>query len=434
MILSEYRLYLKKYKFLVLIMYLQITVFLILFGTFVAFLQQLDYESRSLGEIYEGKAVYQLLDNYYDGEKYQDFNSQSDYLIKLKNYYSMLNTSTDFQYLAMFNHHILLEDKGLPLKFVEGYESGGEKHQESINGTVYTAVKSFQMNKKAADFFHLNTSEGTMWGEDDFSNSTNTMSVLLGSSYRKIYQLGEEISIKYYNKPQRVKVIGFLKENSKLFFNNNPEFYLDDYIIIPYREYGNPKSEEDELFQQINYFAMINGFIVTENNTVQTQKMFQRIDAIAKQNAIDYSFIGLNPHFLKYRGLLTTLLENKSLVQSFFFAMIFLNLLIISYIIILQQKRRFPFLFIHFINGATKMELIKMQFLEIGSVFLAAYLSAFIIIDQVLKLGDLKTQFILLLLSIAMSVISCIVPAYKLLYTPFVINHEEEGGRGQNAY
>ncbi|MEC2346261.1 hypothetical protein P9H28_19510, partial [Paenibacillus barengoltzii] len=64
-------------------MYLQITVFLILFGTFVAFLQQLDYESRSLGEIYEGKAVYQLLDNYYDGEKYQDFNSQSDYLIKL---------------------------------------------------------------------------------------------------------------------------------------------------------------------------------------------------------------------------------------------------------------------------------------------------------------------------------------------------------------
>ncbi|AWB46854.1 hypothetical protein DCC85_07260 [Paenibacillus sp. CAA11] len=430
MIIKEYKIFLKKYKLLTFIIYFQITIFLVLFGTFIAFRQQLNYESKSLGEIYDGKAIYQLLDGYYDGEKYQDFNSQSDYLMRLKNYYTMLNTSIDFKYLAMFNHHILLEeDEEIPLKFIEGYENGSKKHQENINGALYTAVKSFQLNEQAADFFHLKVSEGAMLGKNDYSQSNDTMSVLLGSSYKSIFHIGQEVSIRYYNKIQKVKVIGFLEKNSKVFFNNHPEFYLDDYIVIPYREYGNPKLDEDELYQQINYFAMINGFVVTENDTAQTEKMFQRIDTIAKKNGIEYSFIGLNPHFLKYRSLMTTISENKILVQSIFVSIIVLNLCIISYIMVLQQKRRFSYLFVHYINGATKKKLILMQYLEVSGIYLAAYLSTFIIIDQILKLGDMRTQFILLITSIAMSIVSCVIPAYKLLRAPFVIDHEEEGGR-----
>nr|WP_216855827.1 hypothetical protein [Paenibacillus qinlingensis] len=412
-------------------LYLQITLFFIVLGTFIAFVEELDYESKSLQQIYEGKAIFQLLDGYYDGNKYKEFISQPDYLNRLKKYYTELNTTTDFRYLAMFDHHILLKDNGIPQEFIEGYESGSKKHQEKINNTSYTAVKSFQMNKQALEYFGLTTIEGSTWNENDFKES-KIMPVLLGSSYRSVYSIGDETTINYYNKTLTIKITGFLKENSKLYFKNNTEFYLDKYIILPYRDYGDPASKTDELFQQISYFAMINGYIVTDNSPSIIQNMMQRIEAIAKKTSFEnYSFIGLNPHFQKYRGLMTVIQEDKILIQSIFVSTFILNLIIIIIILLLQQKRRLSSFAIHYINGATKIKLVKMLWIEISTILFAAYLTNFIVLDKILKIGDYKTQFYLLLLCITMSLIICILPARQLIFNPITdyLHNEYEGGK-----
>lgn len=122
------------------------------------------------------------------------------------------------------------------------------------------------MNKQVIDFFNLSVSEGSLWNEKAAEDIDGTMPVILGSSYKKLYKIGDVTSINYYNKPFNVKVIGFMKENSKVYFNNNTEFYLDKYFILPYQDLGNPVLENDELFQQISYFAMINGYVVTDND------------------------------------------------------------------------------------------------------------------------------------------------------------------------
>lgn len=428
MTVRELIFYFRKHKFLSLSLYLHLTLFFVILGTFIAFEGELDYESSSLQKIYEGKAIYQLLDGFYDGNKYTDFVSQPDYLSRIKNYYNQLNNTSDFKYLAMFNHHILLKDKGIPEEFIEGYEQGNKKNQTIIDEEAYTPVKSFQMNKQALDYFGLVVEKGDTWDDDDFKDTT-IIPVLLGSSYKNVYSVGDETTINFYRKTFTIQIIGFLKENSKLFFNNNTEFYLDKYIVLPYRDYGDPISKTDELFQQISYFAMVNGYIVTDNSPSQNKIMMQRIEAISKNTSFEgYSFIGMNPHFQKYRGLMIVLQENKILIQSIFVSTFILNLIVIITILLLQQKRRLSSFAIHYINGATKLKLINMLWLEISTILFTAYLTNFIILNEILKIGEIKTQFVLLILCMVMSLIICIIPARKFLLNSMTEYLNNEGG------
>lgn len=110
----------------------------------MAFVNELGYESKSLQQVYEGKAIYQLLDGYYDGDKYKDFVSKPDYLSKLKKYYNQLNEAKDFQYLAMFNHHILLKDERISGEFIEGYEQGNSKPQVEVNNNFLRRLNLFR--------------------------------------------------------------------------------------------------------------------------------------------------------------------------------------------------------------------------------------------------------------------------------------------------
>lgn len=425
--ISELRFYLKKYKLLAFFFYVQTTLFFLMIGTFIIFMDQLNYESKSLQNIYEGKAIYQLLDNYYEGSKYAEFTSQPDYLIRLKKYYIELNTAEDFQYLAMFNHHILLKDEDIHPRFIYNYEQGKQAYQRELENEEFITIKSFQLNKQVIDFFDLNVTEGILLDEEHFKYSSEVMPVLLGSSYREFYEVGDEINIIYYFKSIPVKVIGFLEENSKVYFANQPEFYLDNYILLPYIEYNDPLTGVDEKFQQINYFARINGYVVTDDNPIATQSLFPKIDAIANKASISYSYIGMNPHFHQYRGLMTVLIENKVLVQSIFIFSSVLYFIIINIILLLQQKRRLSFFAIHFINGATKFKLVKMLWAEIGTSLFAGYITSCIIFSQILIIGNLRVYLYLLLTCITMIIISTLFPAYKLLTKPFDFHNEDKG-------
>ncbi|WP_025692793.1 ABC transporter permease [Paenibacillus zanthoxyli] len=428
--IRELGFYLRKHKWFNLFIYVQATLFLMTAGTFVVFWQQLEYESGSLGQIYENKVIRQLLDGYYEGDKYSEFINRPDSLQRLKAYYSGLNTTDDFDYLAMFNHYILLQDEDIPATSVNGYEQGSPKHQETIDGTRFAAVKSFQMNRQAFEFFGVKISKGRGWNEEDFSRSTGTMPVLLGSSYQATYKVGDMTTINYYNSTIRVEVIGFVTENSKVFYSGSPEFYLDDYVILPYRDYRNPVSDEERKFQQIVYFAMINGFVVTDNEPAAVQTAMQRVESIAKKAEIGgYSFIGLNPHFQKYRGLLTVLQQNASLVRFIFIVTTIINALVLAIALTLQQHRRFTYWGVHYLQGANPSSLMTMLWTEIGVVMLTACATSYWLLNRVLVLGSPGSNALLLALSLGISAIVMLFPARQLRRGSSVawMNKESEG-------
>lgn len=226
MILNNLKFYFRKHLILVVILYIQITLFLVSFGTFMTLIKEIDFEGKDLQQIYEGKAIYQLIDGYYDPEDYQKFVSEEGYLTRLKSFYNGLNTASEFQYLAMFNQAIMMEDTKIPSDVYHGYEQGRNKDQIIINNQPYTAVKAFQLNYQAQNFFNLKTSEGHLWNEGDFKNQQSEIPVLLGSEYRNYYKVGDVAQINYYNKLVKIKIIGFLESNSKVFFKIILNFIL----------------------------------------------------------------------------------------------------------------------------------------------------------------------------------------------------------------
>lgn len=62
---------------------------------------------------------------------------------------------------------------------------------------------------------------------------------------------------------------------------------------------------------------------------------------------------------------------------------------------------------------------------------LSAYLTAFLILSQILKIGDPITYVILLLLSFTISIIVCAFPGYQILSNSFLdrIDNENEGDK-----
>ena len=236
MIFKELRLYFKKYKVITVMIYLQVTLILLLLGSFLYFIDSLKYEENGLKETYEGKALYQLIDNYVNEDEEILMNSDNSLEI-VKNYYNNLNSSKNFQYLNINNQAIGLINHDIDDIFKYGYELG--QIPETNNNNI-TPIKSIQINRQAFDFFKIDVSDGVSFSQDDFKFNDNFIPVILGNSYKDIYKVGDILPIEYYLTKFNAKVIGFAKSDSKVLLNGNMDEYLDRYKdkIIAFDGFG----------------------------------------------------------------------------------------------------------------------------------------------------------------------------------------------------
>ena len=156
MIFKELKLYFKKYKVITVMIYLQVTLILLLLGSFLYFVDSLKYEENGLKETYEGKALYQLIDNYVNEDGEILMNSDNSLEI-VKNYYNNLNSSKNFQYLNINNQAIGLINHNIDDISKYGYELG--QIPETNNSNI-TPIKSIQINRQAFDFFKIDVSDG----------------------------------------------------------------------------------------------------------------------------------------------------------------------------------------------------------------------------------------------------------------------------------
>ncbi|RDU21839.1 hypothetical protein [Anaerosacchariphilus polymeriproducens] len=392
MLIKELILFYKRNLNICLFVYIQITIFMVLIGTFYSFIYDLDFENSDMKKMYEDNAIYQMIDNYVDGNEFNKFVVQKDSLSKLKNFYNGLENAESFHYITIANQHLLITDQSIPDKFAYGYANGMEVPSVNVDNKVYKPIKSLQINLNGAKFFNLKAAEGKVWNEEDFVIQ-NTMPIILGDSYHDIYKVGDKLHIKYLEKDINCIVIGFLEKNSKIFYQNNLEFYLDDYILMPMWNYiMQPQSEFEARYQMMNYFNMINGYLVTKNNKNDINRMMQELESISKDASFDgYTFIGYNPHVKKYQDISVILQENKNLIKIILTMSCILNIILILFISYLQYKNERYYYNVFLIQGAKKSFIITLKFLEIMLIVLAAFLTQLYILNHLLKIGEFAT-------------------------------------------
>lgn len=145
--------------------------------------------------------------------------------VKLEDFYNWENNNPAFKYIAYRSGSFHSEDPSIPEEFKQtmlSYSKNGK------NPYVY----KLQVNDEFFKYFSIELSEGRVFEKEDHILSGDTISVILGDKYKKIFKLDDEFEANFYGKKIKCKVIGFLAKNS--FFNDtNIVENLEKHIILP---------------------------------------------------------------------------------------------------------------------------------------------------------------------------------------------------------
>ena len=283
------------------------------------------------------------------------------------------------------------------------------------------------MNEQVCEYFEWNIIKGRAFQKGDFHDHGNVMPVLMGSSYIDTFEVGDRLTAAYYQKEVKIEIIGFLKENTMVYFNGDPEFYLDQYIILPYINYDAPETEFDEWFQKIVYFAMINGYISISSGDVYTQNMMMELEAISEKTGFyNYSFIGSNPNIQQYRGLINVLNKNYDLILSLLVLSFLMHMITLGFQVYMMQERRLHKMAIHYLNGATLKALIKQFLMEILlTVGFAALLGWMVLVH--LKIFYIQIMLVIFVTAIMLIAGISLISIYKLknIELMWMLNQED---------
>ncbi|MBF0776747.1 hypothetical protein BVE84_04845 [Streptococcus azizii] len=289
---------------------------------------------HNLNQMSHGYSRYTLIDTLLEDADFYQFRTDREKLNTLVNFYNSLYQSQGFEFLPTFNQPLFIQsfDKGENFLYSREIDNFNQSTPQPM------AVKSFQISQKAFNFYQLTVEEGEEfdWKNMTLSNLEN-YPIILGHHYRGHYQVGDKLVAGFYTKDVTFEVKGFLPPNSYVYYKGNPEFYLDDYLVVPYPPILAAVGADDFSFEGILYFAMLNSQFVTRLSEGEMLRVIQRYSH--QSGFVDYSIIEVDDFFIKYEQLLSAVTYSRMLLiillvvlsSLFCYLIISLSILILRY-------------------------------------------------------------------------------------------------------
>lgn len=343
----------KSNKLFYLLSVIILSAFLVIVGIFTYLQIGIHTTTKQIQAVYQGKKLYTLIDSLQDADAFSKYRENGTNINRVGQFYNALSSSSDFRFISTFNQPI-------PIRNFRG----GDKFLYSENNP---GVKCFQLNQNSFNFYNLKILNGIDFSWDKVDYKTNKIPVLLGSDYREVYNIGDSLFGNYYSKNYEFVVKGFLAPNSFVYYKGNPEFYLDQYIIIPYPPKCYSVDPSAFLFEGILYFAMINGDIssdVSENNLVN------KLDRIADETGFNqFEIIGLPAFSHRYSEMVSVISNNQLLLSFSIFCILVLVIFIQHGIARILLTRRKDVYKMYWLTGNSTHNLIYIRDVSIPYVF-----------------------------------------------------------------
>ncbi|MBO0422583.1 hypothetical protein [Enterococcus plantarum] len=366
---------LKKNSFLILIKTTILAVFFFLIYLFLLFAVTMNVElSSNLNEA-SNKELFALTDTLTEPDAFYNFRQSKESLTTVKSFYEKLNTNETINFISSFDQPLQIEDFKGKIEFNEAYGTDMEIIGNYIDPMTKKEVfdaKCFQVSKKFFDHYKLETENDALFPWDDINIDNHTLPILLGSNYKNSYSVGETIKGSFYLKPFDFKIIGFLKENTSVFYKNDLNKYLDDYIIIPYPEKLSNVSDENKEFVGILYFAMLNGDVIINQNK-GLDYLTKQLSNIAKETGFyDYTLLGVPTFTLQYNRMYELIHYNKTLLISILLCLTICLLAIVHFLTYRMYLHRRIRYYLSYANGDSIKQLNTLIVLDVtvGNVLL----------------------------------------------------------------
>lgn len=375
--------------------------FLVMIGIIFDLQTKVFFQGRQIKQIYDGKNFYAIVDSLYNPDDFSRYGRDYTNINKIGHFYNKLSNSSFFTYLATYCQSI-------PIKNFKGDDKFSYNTEEfrKANPEMPLNAKSCQINQATYDFFKLQLAKGSDLKWDDIDYSSGEIPVILGSDYEGIYEIGEYFIGDYYAKDFKFVVKGFLKQNTFIQQRGNTEFYLDQYIIIPYPKQCKLVDASEFSFERRLYFSMINGDLVSDTDK---KELVHEIKQISDETGFsEFSVIGLPEASIRYGELASVINENKKLV---YISIILLLILIgfiqhgISRMILNRRKHVYR---AHWLIGCSSYR--KLFIYDISFPYICAFILAKIILSkyyQNINIVALFFTFCTTLFLFVISYISC---------------------------
>lgn len=204
------------------VLFIQITAALVLFSFIISMALHLNSYRDKLNGIIEGQEIY-LIRDLTDQSGLNQIWTNPDSSTKLRGLYQFMKHSPLFDtYTADAQHFMwLAEDK---------YDNSLAVH----SNPPHKGYSLLKIDDKFMDVYELQCVEGLTFTREDFSSTGETIPLLLGYDFCRLYQLGDIIED---YRGFRYHVVGFLEQSSYIIQpGKSSEIYsLDTWFVIPVR-------------------------------------------------------------------------------------------------------------------------------------------------------------------------------------------------------
>ena len=358
-------------------------------------------ESHSVNENFKGKEnnqMLELIDSLADGKDFIPYSNKKTNLEKVNKFYGLLNSQEDFTYLSIYGQPIGLRKSPESENFIYDSDYDGiadDQPTYDLDSVNYTATKSLQLNKASFDYYKLSgdIDHNFSWNQVDLQ--ADEYPIFLGYNYKNKYKLGEIFEGEYLFRPFKFKIVGFLNQSSAVFYRQDVNFYLDNYLIFPYPEKIPPLNDKNFDFERMLLFNLINGDIIYQGNI---DGVMSQVESYGRESQFEhYSFINVPNFYIDNLNLKNTLEDNRKLIIIISFIFIVFVLIIMGYInnkIFINNKMLYK---INYLSGVG-LNSLKTKFILDG--FLESLVIPLVLAILIYKSSIMNSESLLILLVI----------------------------------
>ena len=367
---KEIKYYLKAHRTLIFLHAILIALSLTLVVIFLHFTILTSTQLNQFEDNFKGKIMFSVLDDLFSGQAGQVYWSDEK-VERITLFYELLNQRSDIHFLSM-------NSQPVPIRNFQGgasfdFSYGTEWLEDESNEIMDRNVKAIQMNQQAFEFFNLELASGEMFAWKDIDYSRRSIPILLGYHYQGIYEIGDILITDYLFEnflSFELEVYGFLAQNTYIFHFNQPNYFLDRYILVPYPYSLLDYDTTDFRAKGFLALAMISGDIVVPNNTDALEFVLNVLNIVGQESGFhDYIILGVDFFAIHFTRMIAILSYNARLIQTilaFCIAIVFFISIQISKYVFGKRKNYYQLL--HTL-GLSYKSICKLVFREILCTF-----------------------------------------------------------------
>ncbi|HMR47808.1 MAG TPA: hypothetical protein PKE40_01475 [Arachnia sp.] len=205
-------------------------------------------------------------------------------------------------------------------------------------------VMGFQMNRAVWEFYGLRIEDGAEFDWDAVDYADGRLSVVLGSSYGSLYDVGDVLSLEFYGRRFDANVVGFLMPKAHMYYKGEINYSLDDRIVLPYPSRISEQDlvGDDSDFYRILSFAMISGDVALAEDASISSLSDELARAGRRSGFESYAVVGVPDYLVQFRLVKNLVDQNRILVLVVLGAMMSMVLLVLAWAAKSVASKRSP--------------------------------------------------------------------------------------------